>query len=76
MRPGNYMGDTNFSEQFLNFIMCKRSQTNSGVDLAPYSPDKLSENKKAFGEHWCRCRMGFVPSQYDAIQGTLVVKEK
>lgn len=49
MRPGNYMGDTNFSEQFLKFIMCKRSQTNSGVDLAPYSPDKLSETKKLLG---------------------------
>ncbi len=66
--PGYYMGDLDFSEQFLNFMMHVDVQCLAGVDLTLYFPDEVNPVTRVLHEHWCRCGMGFfvIPIQFGA----------
>jgi hypothetical protein len=72
----HYMGDIDFSEQFLNFVLHERVRSHAGVDLTLFFPEECSETKRLIWEHWVRCGMGFVSSPYNAVQGTLMAEEK
>jgi hypothetical protein len=69
------MGDIDFSEQFLNFVLHERLQPYAGVDLTPFFLEERSPSKRMIIERWARCGMGFVPSPYTAVQGTLMAEE-
>ncbi len=69
------MGDIDFSEQFLNFILHEKIRKYAGVDVTPFFPELVDTTKHVFWLHWQRCGMGFVPSPYNAIQGTLFAEE-
>jgi hypothetical protein len=73
--PGYYMGDIDFSEQFLNFILHEKVQRYAGVDVTPFFPELVDSTKHVLWLHWERCGMGFVPSPYNAIQRTLFAEE-
>jgi hypothetical protein len=73
--PGYYMGDIDFSEQFLNFILHEKVRKYAGVDITPFFPELVDSTKHVLWLHWQRCGMGFVPSPYNAIQGTLFAEE-
>lgn len=75
LAPGYFMGDIDFSEQFLNFILHEKVQPYAGVDLTTYFADELTPFKRVIWEHWGRCGMGFVSSPYTAVQGTLMAEE-
>jgi hypothetical protein len=75
VQPSSFMGDIDFSEQFLNFVLHKKVQPYAGVDLTPFFPAEISPNKKVIWEHWVRCGMGFMSSPYTAVQGTLMAEE-
>ena len=68
VNPHTFMGDVDFRDCFLNFILHNKYWRLAGVDLTHYitkerSPDKL------LWERWCRALMGFKPSPYLSIQG-------
>lgn len=69
------MGDIDFSEQFLNFVLHEKVQPYVGVDLTAYFGEELTPSIKVIWEHWCRRGMGFVSSPYTAVQGTLMAEE-
>jgi hypothetical protein len=73
--PGYYMRDIDFSEQFLNFILHEKIRKYAGVDVTPFFPELVDTTKHVLWLHWQRCGMGFVPSPYNAIQGTLFAEE-
>ncbi len=75
LSPGYYIGDIDFSEQFVNFILHEKVQAYAGVDLTAYFTEELTQNKYVIWEHWGRCGMGFVSSPYAAVQGTLMAEE-
>ncbi len=75
VQPGSFMGDIDFSEQFLNFVLHERLQPYAGVDLTPFFLEERSPSKRMIIERWSRCGMGFVPSPYTAVQGTLMAEE-
>jgi hypothetical protein len=72
---GYYMGHIDFSEQFLNFILHEKVRKYAGVDITPFFPELVDSTKHVLWLHWQRCGMGFVPSPYNAIQGTLFAEE-
>ena len=49
--PGYYMGDIDFSEQFLNFVLHERVRAHAGVYLTHYFPEECSDNKHVIWEH-------------------------
>jgi hypothetical protein len=75
VQPGSFMGDIDFSEQFLNFVLHEKLQPYTGVDLTPFFPEETSSRKRMIFEHWARCGMGIVSSPYTAVQGTLMAEE-
>ena len=75
LNAGYCMGDIDFSEQFLNFILHEKVQKYAGVDVSPFFPELIDTTKHVLWLHWQRCGMGFVPSPYNAIQGTLFAEE-
>jgi hypothetical protein len=76
VQPGSYMGDIDFSEQFLNFMLHEKIRAHAGVDLTLFFPEECTVSLRVIWEHWCRCGMGFVSSPYNAIQGTLMAEER
>jgi hypothetical protein len=75
VQPGSFMGDIDFSEQFLNFILHKKVRPYAGVDLTSFFPEELNKDNNVLWEGWGRCGMGFVSSPYTAVQGTLIAEE-
>jgi len=73
--PGYYMGDLDFSEMFLNFILHEKVRKYAGVDVTPFFPELVDHTKHIIWLHWERCGMGFVPSPYNSIQGVLFAEE-
>jgi hypothetical protein len=68
-------------EQFHNLILHENTQEYAGIDLTAYFPEELqpsvtSKQKRTIWERWTRCGMGFRPSPYQAVQGTLHAEEQ
>jgi hypothetical protein len=51
------MGDIEFSEQFLNFILHEKIQPNAGVDVTHFFEEELFSSKRVIWEHWAHCGM-------------------
>ena len=66
--PHTFMGDVDFGDFFLNFMLADRYRRMAGVDLTLYFPDD-SKGGRTLWERWARALMGFRPSPYLAIQG-------
>jgi hypothetical protein len=75
VNPGYYMGDIDFSKQFLNFMLHEKVRKYTGVDVTPFFPEWVTNSNRTLWFHWERCGLGFVPSPYIAIQGTLFAEE-
>jgi len=75
VKPDFYMGDINFSEQILNFMLDEKVRKYVGVDVTPFFPTELGNAPRVKWLHWERCGMGLVFSPYNAIQGTLFTDE-
>jgi hypothetical protein len=75
VQPGSYIGDIDFSEQFLIFILHKRVHTYAGVDLTYFFPEELKNPWNILWEFWGKCGKGFVSSPYNAVQATLMAEE-
>ena len=69
------MGDIDFSEQFLNFMLHEKLRKYSGVDITTFFPEFVENMRRTLWLHWERCAMGFVSSPYIAVQGTLFAEE-
>lgn len=69
------MGDIDFSEQFLNFMLHEKVQKCAGVNVTPFFPEELDNSLHVLWLHWERCGMGFVFAPYNSIQGTLFAEE-
>jgi hypothetical protein len=41
VQPSSFMGDIDFSEQFLNFVLHEKVQPYAGVDLTPFFPAEI-----------------------------------
>ncbi len=72
---GYYMGDIDFSEQFLNFILHEKVRSHAGVDVTLFFPELVPPDGHVLWLHWGRCGMGFVSSPYNSVQGTLMGEE-
>lgn len=75
IQPGYFMGDIDFSEQFLNFVLHEKVRKYAGVDLTLYFPELMQDHHHVLWMHWERCGMGFVSSPYNAVQGTFFAEE-
>ncbi len=73
--PGYYMGDIDFREQFMNFILHEKVRRYARVDVTPFFPELVDSTKYVLWLQWERCGMGFVTSPYNASQGTLFSEE-
>lgn len=62
VQPGSFMGDIDFSEQFLNFVLHEKLQPYTGVDLTPFFLEEISLRKRMIFDYWARCGMGIVSS--------------
>ncbi len=58
LAPGYYMGDIDFSEQFLNFMLHEKVQPYAGVDLTMYFGEELTSLRRVIWEHWGKGRHG------------------
>ena len=70
------MGDTDFGEIFLNFVLHERVRRFRRMALAAYFPEELNvaAGVHTLWEHWGRCGMRFTMSPYQTIQGVLWVE--
>ena len=52
VQPGSFMGNIDFSEQFLNFVLHEKIQPYAGVDIKPYFNQELTVSRRVIWEHW------------------------
>ena len=72
--PHTFMGDVDFGDFFLNFVLADRFRRLAGVGLTHYFTSE-TENNKSLWERWARALMGFSPSPYYSIQGGRIAQE-
>jgi hypothetical protein len=68
VQPGSFMGDIDFSEKFLNFVLHKRVCPCAGVDITSFFLEKVVNKSSILWECWGRRGMGFVSSPYTVVQ--------
>jgi len=54
------MGDIDFREQFMNFILHEKVRRYARVDVTPFFPELVDSTKYVLWLHWERCGMGLV----------------
>lgn len=66
--PASWMVDLDIGDMFLNFMLAEEARVLVGVDLTPFFPEEITEEKKTLWEQWVRCAMGLKISPYQTIK--------